>query len=112
MIRVRACNPHCKGAIVCIAADASGGTLGFELSSKLIGFQTARQVWVRWYVLVSLCNIPRLCRKATVKWLADNVKWDIHVALFECHINIARSHNIIVAILEYRLKCFTITSIM
>jgi len=104
MIRVRACNLHCKGAIVCIEADASGGTLGFELSSKLIGFQTARQVWVRWYVLMSLCNIPRFKK--------NNFKWDIHVALFECHVNIARSHNIIVAILEYRFKCFTITSIM
>ena len=107
MIRVRACNLHCKGAIVCIAADASGGTLGFELSSKLIGFQTARQVWVRWYVLMSLCNIPRF-----FFFKKNNFKWDIHVALFECHVNIARSHNIIVAILEYRLKCFTITSIM
>ena len=107
MIRVRACNLHCKGAIVCIEADASGGTLGFELSSKLIGFQTARQVWVRLSVLISLSNRPRLCRKAT-----GNFKWDIRVAFFECHIDIARSHNIIVAILEYRLKCFTITSIM
>ena len=56
---------------------------------------------------MSLCNIPRF-----FFFKKNNFKWDIHVALFECHVNIARSHNIIVAILEYRLKCFTITSIM